>query len=122
MDSKDSELEMRIRVPSRKIREKFLLTYELEGCQRAVNFLTRYYGIRRMKIVLDGRRVGNGNIACYDRNRAYFTKKGLTRRTILHELYHHLIDAKNVEIPVKREEKEANNYARGFIKYKSRSL
>ena len=29
---------MRIRVPSKKVREKFLLIYELEGCKEAVNF------------------------------------------------------------------------------------
>jgi hypothetical protein len=50
---------MRIRIPSRKIRERFLLIYELEGCQKAVDFLTKYYGVRRMKIKLNGRKVGN---------------------------------------------------------------
>lgn len=54
---------MRIKVPSKKVREIFLLTYELEGCQKAVNFLTEYYGVRRMRIVLNGRRVGNGDIS-----------------------------------------------------------
>jgi len=50
---------MRIRIPSRKIRERFLLVYEFEGCQKAVDFLTKYYGVRRMKIKLNGRKVGN---------------------------------------------------------------
>jgi len=54
---------MHIKIPSKKIRERFLLIYELEGCQKAVDFLTKYYGVRRMRIVLDGRRVGNGDIA-----------------------------------------------------------
>jgi len=52
---------MRIKAPPRKIREEFLLIYELEGCQKAVDFLTKYYRIRRMKIVLNGRKVGNGD-------------------------------------------------------------
>jgi hypothetical protein len=82
---------MRIRVPSKKIRERFLLIYELEGCQKAVNFLTEYYGVKRMRIVLDGKKVGKGYFGYYLKNRAYFTKRGLTKRIILHELYHHLV-------------------------------
>jgi hypothetical protein len=99
----------------KKIREKFLLTYELKGCQKVVDFLTRYYGIRRMKIVLDGRRVGNGDIACYDNCRAYFTKRGLTKRTVLHELYHHLVYVSEMEMPETKEERTANRYARDFL-------
>jgi len=34
--------------------------------QKAVNLLTRYYRIQRMKVVVDGRRVGKGNEGCYD--------------------------------------------------------
>jgi hypothetical protein len=30
-------------IPSKRVIEKFLLTYELKGCQKAVNFLTEYY-------------------------------------------------------------------------------
>jgi len=106
---------MRIRVPRKKVREKFLLTYELEGCQKAVDFLTKYYGIRRMKIVLDGRKVGNGDFACYERNKAYFTKKGLTKRTILHELYHHLVYVAGIDLPKTKEERAANSYSRDFL-------
>jgi hypothetical protein len=115
MDSEDSGFEMKIRAPPRKIREKFLLTYELEGCQKAVDFLTKYYRIRRMKIVLDGRRVGNGDIAVYFQNRAYFTKRGLTKRTVLHEFYHHLVSANGQEIPNRIEEREANNYVQKVL-------
>jgi hypothetical protein len=49
-------LSLLIRLPPRKVREKFLLIYELEGCQKVVNFLTEYYGIRRMKIVFNSRK------------------------------------------------------------------
>lgn len=109
---------MRIRIPSKKVQEKFLLTYELQGCQKAVDFLTNYYGARRMKIILDGKRVGkrkaNGWIACYSKNKAYFTKKGLMKRIVLHELYHHLVERKTLDMPIGKEEKEANAYFRAF--------
>jgi hypothetical protein len=107
---------MRIRIPSKKVREKFLIIYELEGCQEAVNFLTEYYGVKRWRVILDGKRVGKGCVGYYVKNRAYFTKRGLTKRIILHELYHHLVDAKSWEIPNRIEEKEANGYARNFLR------
>jgi hypothetical protein len=106
---------MRIRVPPRKVRERFLLIYELEGCKKAVDFLTKYYGVRRMRIILNGRKVGNGDIAVYLENKAYFTKRGLKKRTILHELCHHLVYANGLEIPKTKEERAANSYARDFL-------
>jgi hypothetical protein len=105
---------MRIRLPSKKIREKFLLIYELEGCQKAVDFLTEYYGVRRMRTRLNGRKVGNGDIALYFQNNAYFTKRGLNKRTILHELYHHLVYVSGLEMSRKLEEKNANQYSKDF--------
>jgi len=102
--------------PRKKTREKFLLIYELEGCQKVVNFLTEYYGIRRMRIVLDGRRVGNGDEACYDNCVAYFTNKGLTKRNVLHELYHHIVELYGLEMPLRKEEKQANQYARKVLR------
>ena len=109
---------MQIHVPPKKLREKFLIIYELQRCQKAVNFLTEYYGVRRMKVILDGKRVGkrkaNGWVACYLENKTFFTKKGLTKRTVLHELYHHLIDARGLEMPIRKEEKEANSFSREF--------
>jgi hypothetical protein len=111
---------MRIRVPSKKVRERFLLVYELEGCQRAVDFLTKHYGVRRMKVMLDGRRVGNGDIACYFENRAYFTKRGLTKRTALHELYHRFIYVNGLDIAMRKEEREANEFAKRILKGRSK--
>jgi hypothetical protein len=105
---------MRVRLPSKRVREKFSLTYELKGCQEAVNFLTKRYGVRPMRIILKGRRVGNGDIAVYYRNRAYFTKRGLNKRTILHELYHHLVYVNELEMSETKEERDANSYARNF--------
>lgn len=107
---------MRIRIPCKKIRERFLLVYELEGCQKAVDLLTKYYGVRRMKIKVNGRKVGNRWIASYFQNKAYFTKKGLTKRTVLHEFYHHLVYINSLDIPKTKEEKAASGYARGFLK------
>jgi hypothetical protein len=103
-------------IPSKRVIEEFLLTYELKGCQKAVDFLTRYYGIRRMKIVLNGRKVGIGDEVCYNRNVAYFTKRGLNKSNILHELYHHLAYVNEWEMSERREETEANEYARKILR------
>jgi hypothetical protein len=107
---------MKIRIPRKRIRERFLIIYELQGCQKAVNFLTEYYGVKRMRIILDGKRVGKGCVGYFLKNRAYFTKRGLTKRIILHELYHHLVGGKGSEIPIGKEEKEANRYAKEFLR------
>jgi Zn-dependent peptidase ImmA (M78 family) len=106
---------MRIRLPSKKIRERFFLVYELKGCQKAVDFLTKYYGVRRMRIRLNGRKVGNGDIAVYFENKAYFTKRGLAKSTILHELYHHLVYTNDLDIAIRKEEKEANQFAKKIL-------
>lgn len=111
---------MRVRIPSKKVCEKFLLIYELEGCQKAVNYLTRYYGIRKMKIIVDGRRTGKTRtgksyIACYYRNKAYFQKKGVNKRNVLHELYHHLVEAYGLDMALRDEDKGANRFAREVL-------
>ncbi len=106
---------MQIKVPPRQIREKFLLIYELEGCKSATDYLTKYYRARKMRIVLNGRKVGNGDIAVYFQNRAYFTKRGLTKRTVLHELYHHLIYVNGLNVSGTREERAANSYSKVFM-------
>jgi len=72
-----------------------------------------------MRVILDGKRVGtrkaNGWLACYFENKAYFNKRGLNKRTVLHELYHHLVDAKGMDMSERNEEKEANAYSRQFF-------
>lgn len=110
-----SRVSRKIRCPPKGIREKFLIIYELEGCQKAVNFLTDYYGTRRIKIILNGKKVGKHNIALYFENKAYFTKKGLKKRTVLHELYHHLVHAKGFDLSNQIEESEARAYAKEFL-------
>jgi hypothetical protein len=72
-----------------------------------------------MRIVLNGRKVGNRYIAYYFQNRAYFTKRGLTKRTVLHELYHHLVYVNGLEMPKTKEERAANQYARDFLSKRS---
>jgi len=101
-------------IPSKRLREEFRLTYELKGAQRAVDFLAGHYNIRPMKIVVDGRRVVNSDEACYDyqTSTAYFKKKGLDRFNVLHEFYHHLTYINGWDIPERREEKEADTYAK----------
>jgi hypothetical protein len=81
-----------------------------------VNFVTEYYGIRRMKITLDSRRVENGDEACYDRNVAYFAKRGLNKSNVLHELYHHLAYVSEWDLSERREESEAHRYARKVMR------
>jgi len=75
----------------------------------------KYSGVKRMKTKLNGRKVGNRCFASYFQNRAYFTKRGLTKRTVLHELYHHLASVNGLESSKRREEKDANSYVRGFL-------
>lgn len=86
----------------------------MKGCQEAVNYLTKHYGVRPMRIILKGTRVGNGDIAVYYQNKAYFTKRGLTKETVLHELYHHLVCVSHLEMSYRKEERAANSYARDF--------
>jgi len=99
-------------IPPKKVCEEFYLTYELKGAQKAVDLLSKYYGIRRMKIIVDGRRVGNGYEACYSDNLSYFKKKGLNKRNVLHEFYHHIAYVYDLDISDSREEKEANQFVK----------
>jgi len=46
-----------ILIPPKRVCEEFYLTYELKGAQKGIDVLSRYYGIKRMKIVIDGRRL-----------------------------------------------------------------
>jgi len=75
-----SSVPLSVKLPPKRIREKFLIIYELEGCQKAVNYLTKYYDVRRMRIVLNGRKVGKRCIGTYFENRAYFKKQGETTK------------------------------------------
>ena len=100
-------------IPSKKVCEEFSLLYELEGAQKAIDFLAGYYKIEIMKIVVDGRKVPRNCLACYEENVSYFTRQGLRKRVVLHEFYHHLV-YNGIVIPFK-EEREANEYVRNLI-------
>ena len=105
-----------MKLPPKKIIRKFFLIYELEGAQKGVDVLTEYYGVRRMKIILNGKKVRRGGEAHYSENKAFFTKKGLKKKTVLHELYHHLVYVSDLEMPESLEEKEANSFSRSSLK------
>lgn len=107
---------MRLRLPSRNVCERFHLTYELEGAQKGANVLTGYYRVRRMKIVVDGRRVYKAYSAEYLRNRAYFKRREIRKRLVLHELYHHLVEAKRLTMPLYEEERRADEFARKVMR------
>jgi hypothetical protein len=95
---KSSSVPLSIKLPPKRVREKFLIIYELEGCQKASDFLTEYYDVRKMRIILDGRRVSKKCYGLYFKNKAYFTREGLKKHVIMHELYHHLIEVKGFEL------------------------
>jgi len=42
------------------------------------------------------------------------TKRGLKKRTILHELFHHLVYVSGLEMTKGKEERDAESYARNF--------
>jgi hypothetical protein len=69
-----------------------------------------------MRIILNGKKVGKNCLGVYVENRAFIKREGLNRKVVLHELYHHLVEVKKLEIPLRIEEKEADNYARCFLK------
>jgi hypothetical protein len=65
---------------------------------------------------LNGRKVGNGDDACYDNCVAYFTKRELNKSNVLHELYHHVAYVYEWNMTERREETEADEYARTILK------
>jgi len=97
---------MRLRLPSKNVCERFHLTYELEGAQKGANVLTSYYRVKKMKVVVDGRRVSKGYSAEYLRNNAYFKRREIRKRLVLHELYHHLVEAKGIVLKRREEERK----------------
>ena len=92
------------------------MVYELGGAQEGVNYLAKYYRVRKMKIVFNGRKVCKDYVAYYLSNKAIFTRTGLEKRTVLHEMYHHLIEVNELDLLSEVEEKEADNYARTFLR------
>jgi hypothetical protein len=88
----------------------------LKAAKKPLTTLTKYYGARKLRIILDGKRVKKEWVAWYLENHACFKKEGLVKRIVLHELYHHLMASKGFELSIRTEETEANSYARRFLK------
>jgi len=107
---------VRIRIPSKRVCKKFHLTYELKGAEKAVKVLTEYYEIPKMKIILNGRRVMRACECDYFEGIACFTKKGLNKENVLHELYHHIVENKELEMSWRKEEREANRFVREVMR------
>jgi hypothetical protein len=107
---------MRLRFPSKNACERFHLTYELQGAQKGANVLTRFYRVRSVKIVVDGRRVYKAYSAEYLRNRAYFKRREIRKRLVLHELFHHIVEAKGLTMPLYEEERRADEFARKVLR------
>jgi len=107
---------LHVKLPSKTARSELLIAYELNGAQEFINLLSKHYGFKRMKIIVDGRKVRNGFDACYSENKACFKKNGVKKNIVLHEFYHHLVNAKGYEPRETVEEKEANAYARESLK------
>jgi len=103
-------------IPPKRVCEEFSLAYELEGAQEAVNLFAKYYGIKEMKVIVNGRKVGNNYDACYYEYVAYFKKTGLNKRNVLHEFYHHLVYVYDWDMKVYEEEKKANWYSKAITK------
>ena len=64
-----------------------------------------------MKLIVNGRRVTRGCDGIYFEGVACFTKNGLNKQNILHELYHHIVENFALEIPEKKEEREPEGTA-----------
>jgi predicted SprT family Zn-dependent metalloprotease len=109
---------MKIRVPSKRVCEEFRLIYELRGAQAGVDFLTEYYGIRRMGIIVNGRRISKKKSwrAEYYRAKGYFKRSTLNKSLVLHELAHHIVACDGLKVKRAREEKLANDFVRNVIK------
>ena len=69
-----------------------------------------------MRVVLNGKKLGRNCEAFYYEGKAYFSKRSLKKKNVLHGFYHHLAETKGLELPERLEEKQANSYAQEFVK------
>jgi hypothetical protein len=109
---------MKLRIPSRGVLERFRLAYELEGAQKGIDVLTRYYRIPKMRIKVDGRGMRKSYLAYYDYDRARFRKRTLKKKYVLHELAHHIVGYKGLEMTRREEEKLCDRFAEEVMKKK----
>jgi hypothetical protein len=52
----------------------------------------------------------------YLKNRAYFKKREIRKRLVLHGLFHHLVEAKGLTMPLREEERRADEFARNVMR------
>ncbi|HSV48935.1 MAG TPA: hypothetical protein VLH35_01350 [Candidatus Acidoferrales bacterium] len=110
-----------IKLPPQKVRHQFVLMYEFQGCQKATDFLSKYYKVKKTKIHYKTKSLTKHSIAWYCQNKTYLTKEGLKKRVVLHEFYHHLIYCKDIELLLREEERQARQYSRDFLRVKGDS-
>jgi hypothetical protein len=68
-----------------------------------------------MRVILNGRKVGNGDRACYFENKTYFTKRVVETKSTS-RVVSSLAYSKGRVKPNQIEEKEANEYARNLLR------
>jgi hypothetical protein len=128
-----------LKLPPREVCSIFANICRLKSAQKAVDMLSKIYGVPSMKTVFQHRfpvndMVCRDAVAVYysDGMTAYFKPEGTSMRTILHEFYHHLVSCYGVHEmldyqilpdPVtgyyarnEREERAANSYADTFLR------
>lgn len=82
-----------------------------------MRLLSDYYGISRLQLFHDPKKVPDGAIACYVRQEgiAYSKNPTINEKTVLHEFFHHLVTLNVVVIDEEDEEVLANKYAKIFL-------
>ena len=83
-----------------------------------LGLLSDYYGISRLRLFHNAKKVPEGAIACYHRSEgvAYSKHATIDSESVLHELFHHLVTQKVVMLYAGQdEEKLAAKYAQIFL-------
>lgn len=111
--------ELKTFFPPKEVCRDFLWLYKYVGMQEACNLLTGYYGIRKMKVVTDSKKVkkkiGRKRwYACYcpDERKAYFKRS--RRRDVLHEMFHHIVEVKKLKME-KNEDRAADSFTKEIL-------
>lgn len=105
-----------MRIPSKKIRDKFR-SLMWKDIQKAVNLLCSYYDMPKIKLIFDGRKIG-GDYGMFDSDIPSITLNGshLTDRAVLHEFFHYVVWYKELDLSEKEEEFGAREFAREFLR------
>lgn len=128
-----------LKLPPIEVCVTFANICRLKSAQRAVDMLSKVYGVPSMKMIFQHRfpvndMVCRDAIAIYysEGMTAYFKPEGTSMRVILHEFYHHLVNCYGIKDmleyqilpdPVtgyysrnEQEERSANSYAETFLR------